>query len=177
MKEYHDLEWGVPVHDDRKHFEYLILDGFQAGLSWQTILNKRGHFRKAFKNFDPVKVSKFTQTDMERLMNDAGIVRNRLKIEAAIGNAKAFLKLREKFGSFDAWIWRFTEGKTLDGKRKTMKDIPVSSPESDAMSAALRKEGFRFVGSTICYAYMQAAGMVNDHIASCWRKNLNTPAR
>lgn len=177
MKEYHDLEWGVPVHDDRKHFEYLILDGFQAGLSWQTILNKRGHFRKAFKNFDPVKVSKFTQTDIERLMNDAGIVRNRLKIEAAISNAKAFLKLREKFGSFDAWIWRFTEGKTLDGKRKTMKDIPVSSPESDAMSAALRKEGFRFVGSTICYAYMQAAGMVNDHIASCWRKNLNTPAR
>jgi len=171
MRQYHDEEWGVPVHDDQKHFEFIVLDGFQAGLSWQTILNRREGFRKAFAGFDVKKVALFTSADVERLMLDVGIIRNRLKIEGTIRNARAFMDIQQTFGSFDQFIWQFTGGETLDRKPKTMKDIPATSPESDAMSMALKKAGFTFVGSTICYAYMQAAGMVNDHLEACWKRN------
>lgn len=169
MRQYHDTEWGVPVHDDRKHFEFMVLDGFQAGLSWQTILNRREGFRKAFAGFDPEKVARFNEKDVERLMQDEGIIRNRLKIAGTIKNARAFLTIQKEYGSFDTFIWQFTDGKPLHPKRREMKDIPASSPESDAMSKALKKKGFTFVGTTICYAYMQAAGLVNDHIVGCWR--------
>lgn len=169
MIEYHDTEWGVPVTDDRKHFEYLVLDCFQAGLSWRTILHKRENFRKAFAKFDYKKVAKFGDEDFERLMNDAGIVRNRLKILASIQNAKMLIEVQKEFGSFNEYIWQFTKGKQLNSKIETMKSIPAKTEVSDAMSKDLQKRGFKFVGSTICYAYMQAAGMVNDHEVSCHR--------
>jgi DNA-3-methyladenine glycosylase I len=169
MIEYHDREWGVPVHDDRKHFECLILDAFQAGLSWRTILYKRENFRKAFKNFDPVKVAKFTSRDIERLLQDEGIVRNRLKIQAAITNAKTFLDVQKEYGSFDKFIWQFTKGKTLRSNHKSIKDIPPRTVVSDAMSKELTRRGFKFVGTTICCAYMQAVGMADDHTTDCFR--------
>ncbi|MFL5728224.1 MAG: DNA-3-methyladenine glycosylase I [Cytophagaceae bacterium] len=169
MNEYHDKEWGVPVHDDKKHFEFLVLDAFQAGLSWKTILYRREGFRKAFADFDVNKVAKFTEARLGKLMHDEGIIRNRLKIWGTVKNAKAFIQIQKEFGSFDKYIWQFTEGKTVVGKRKSIKDIPATTKESDAMSKALKKRGFTFVGSTICYAYMQAAGMVNDHTVDCFR--------
>lgn len=168
---YHDNEWGVPVHDDRKLFEMLVLEGFQAGLSWLTILKKREAFRKAFSRFDPRKVARYDARDVNRLLTDKGIVRNRLKIEAAVTNARAFLAVQEEFGSFDAYIWRFTGGKTLRSKRraKTFAQLPCESAQSRAMSQDLKRRGFRFVGPTICYAFMQAVGMVDDHVAGCFR--------
>lgn len=169
MNQYHDEEWGTPVHDDKKHFEFLVLDCFQAGLSWRTILHRRENFRKAFAGFDVNKVAKFSKRDTERLLKDPGIIRNRLKVEGTVKNAKAFLNVQEEHGSFDKFIWQFTGGKTLVNKRKESKEIPANSKESDAMSKALKKLGFTFVGTTICYAYMQAAGMVNDHLVSCAR--------
>ena len=168
MEKYHDEEWGVPVHDERKLFEFLILDAFQAGLSWKTILLKRENFRKAFANFEAKKVVMFDDKKKEALMQDAGIIRNRLKIESSVGNAKAFLEIQKEFGSFDKYIWQFTGGKPIVNKFKRGQ-IPATSPESDAMSKALLKRGFKFVGSTICYAFMQAAGMVNDHEVDCFR--------
>lgn len=167
--EYHDQEWGVPLHDDRLLFEFLILEGAQAGLSWLTILKKREGYRKAFKQFDAKKVAKFTPEKVEALMLDAGIVRNRLKINAAVTNAKVFLEIQKEFGSFDQYIWSFVNGETIQNKWKALKDIPTSTPESDAMSKDLKKRGFKFVGSTICYAFMQATGMVNDHTTDCFR--------
>lgn len=169
MIRYHDEEWGTPVHEDQKHFEFLILDGFQAGLSWKTILHKRENFAKAFADFDVQKVAKFTETRLEKLMLNEGIIRNRLKIFGAKKNALAFIKVQKEFGSFDAYIWQFVGGKPIQGNRKRMGDVPATSKESDAMSKDLKKRGFTFVGSTICYAYMQAAGLVNDHIAECYR--------
>ena len=166
---YHDEEWGVPVHDDRKHFEFLILEGAQAGLSWSTILNKREGYRKAFADFDPVKVAKFTQARIEKILQDPGIVRNRLKVTSAVNNAKRFLEVQKEFGSFDKYIWSFTGGKPINPKRKTLKDIPATSKESDALSKDLIKRGFKFVGSTVIYAHMQACGLVNDHLVDCWR--------
>lgn len=169
MIEYHDKEWGVPLHDDNKLFEFMILDAFQAGLSWNTIINKRDNFRKAFDDFNPVKISRYGESKYNKLMNDAGIIRNRLKILAAIENAKCFLKVQKEFGSFDNYIWQFTGGKTIVNKWKTLKELPAKTKESDAMSKDLKNRGFKFVGSTICYAFMQAAGMVNDHIITCSR--------
>lgn len=166
---YHDEEWGVPSHDDRHLFEMLILEGAQAGLSWLTILRKRGNYRRAFANFDAAKVAKFTPRDVGRLMADAGIVRNRLKIESTILNARAFLAVREEFGSFDRYIWRFAGGKPIRNSLRTMGDALARTPESDAMSKDLKKRGFKFVGTTICQAFMQATGMVNDHLVSCPR--------
>jgi DNA-3-methyladenine glycosylase I len=163
---YHDREWGVPQHKDRVLFEFLILEGAQAGLSWETILRKRENYRAAFHQFDPEAVARYGARDVRRLLADEGIVRNRLKIAAAIGNAKAFLAVRQEFGSFDAYIWTFVGGKP---KRTIHKQMPARTPESDAMSKALRKRGFKFVGSTICYAFMQAVGMVNDHTPDCFR--------
>lgn len=168
-EEYHDTEWGVPVHDDRKHFEMLILEGAQAGLSWETVLKKREGYRKAFKDFDPVRVARMSDEALENLMHNEGIIRNRLKIFGARKNALAFLAIQKEFGSFDAYVWTFVGGKPLQGKRRTLKDIPAQTPESDALSKDLKKRGMTFVGSTIMYAYMQAIGMVNDHIADCWR--------
>lgn len=167
---YHDREWGVPVHDDRVHFEFLTLEGAQAGLSWETILNKRENYRKAFAGFDPKKVARFSSAKKEQLMNDPGIVRNRLKIESTVTNAKAFLAVQEEFGSFDAYVWRFVDGRPRINRRKSSKDIPAKSAESDALSKDLLKRGFRFVGSTIVYAYMQACGLVDDHVDLCFRK-------
>ncbi|HLP76551.1 MAG TPA: DNA-3-methyladenine glycosylase I [Candidatus Paceibacterota bacterium] len=166
---YHDAEWGVPVHDDQKLFEMLILEGAQAGLSWITILKKRENYRRAFDNFDAEKIAKYNARKIEKLMGDAGIVRNRLKIEATIRNAKAFLEVRKEFGSFDAYIWRFVGGKPIQNRRKSLKEVPARTPESDVMSKDLLKRGFKFVGSTICYAFMQAVGMVNDHLDDCFR--------
>ena len=166
---YHDTEWGVPLHDDRLLFEFLILEGAQAGLSWLTILRKRDAYRKAFRGFDPQTVARFGAREVARLMADAGIVRNRLKIASAIANAQAFLRVQEEFGSFDAYIWRFVDGKPRQNDWKTMKDVPAVTKESDAMSKDLKHRGFKFVGSTICYAHMQATGMVNDHIIPCFR--------
>jgi len=165
---YHDREWGVPVHRDRKLFEFLILEGAQAGLSWITILRKRENYRRAFAGFDARKISRFDARKIRTLMNDPGIVRNRLKILAAISNAKAFLKVQEEFGSFANYMWGFVGGRPRINRRRSMKDIPARTPESDAMSADLKKRGFKFVGSTICYAHMQAVGMVNDHVTSCF---------
>jgi DNA-3-methyladenine glycosylase I len=165
---YHDKEWGVPVHDDRIFFEFLTLEGAQAGLSWSTILNKRENYRRAFARFDPKKVARFTAQQKNKLMKDEGIVRNRLKIDSTVGNARAFLAVQKEFGSFDRYIWQFVGGRPLQNARKG-KDIPASTAESDAMSKDLKKRGFRFVGSTICYAFMQATGMVNDHLTSCYR--------
>ena len=166
---YHDEEWGVPLHDDRRLFEMLILEGAQAGLSWITILRKRPAYRKAFDNFDPKKIARYDAKKTRALLADAGIVRNRLKIDSAITNARAFLDVQKEFGSFDAYIWQFVDGTPIDTPRKGMGDIPATTPESDAMSKDLKKRGFRFVGSTICYAFMQAVGMVNDHQVDCFR--------
>ena len=166
---YHDEEWGVPVHDDRRLFEMLILEGAQAGLSWRTILRKRANYRKAFDNFDPRKVARFDGGEVGRLLRDDGIVRNRLKINAAVTNAKSFLAVQREFGSFDAYAWGFVSGKPIVNRRRTLKDVPPVSRESDAMSKDLKKRGFTFVGSTICYAFMQAVGMVNDHAVDCYR--------
>ena len=167
--EYHDREWGVPVWDDRVQFEFLILEGAQAGLSWSTILNKREGYRKAFADFDPVKVSRFTEKRIEKLLADPSIVRNRLKVRSAVSNAKAFLKVQKEFGSFCDYIWGFVDGEPLQPNLKKDSDVPATSPESDALSKDLKKRGFKFVGSTIMYAHMQATGMVNDHVQSCFR--------
>jgi DNA-3-methyladenine glycosylase I len=169
MTAYHDDEWGVPVHDDMKHFEFLVLDAFQAGLSWHTILKKREAFRRAFDNFDFNVVATYENQKVEQLMQDKEIVRNRLKIESTITNAKAFIKIISEFASFDAYIWSFTNFQTLHNHWTSMKEIPAQSVEAEKMSKDLKKRGFRFVGPTICYAYMQAAGMVNDHITSCFK--------
>jgi len=164
---YHDEEWGKPCHDERMLFELLILEGAQAGLSWITVLRKRENYRKAFDNFDVEKIARYTEADVERLMNDAGIVRNRLKINATITNARAYLSLRDEFGGLDPYLWRFVKGKPLQPKLRGMKDVPAKTEISDALSKDLSKRGFKFVGSTICYAYMQATGMTNDHIVGC----------
>jgi DNA-3-methyladenine glycosylase I len=168
MAAYHDEEWGVPVHDDKQLFEKLILDCFQAGLSWRIILSKRKHFRRAFSGFNAKKIVKFTDEDIERLLSDSGIVRNRLKIEATITNAQAFLDIQKTSGSFDHFIWRFTDYRTLKGAL-CWDEVPTSTPESDAMSSALKDHGFKFVGTTICYAFMQAIGMVDDHLVGCFK--------
>jgi len=169
MIEYHDTEWGVPMHDDRSHFEYLVLDAFQAGLSWSTVLNKREHFRAAFDNFDPERIARYTRRKVNALLNDAGIIRNRLKIESTITNARAFLELQQQEGCFDAWIWQLVGGHTRHNRWRSLDQLPARTAQSDAMSKALKARGFRFVGSTICYAYMQAAGLVNDHVTGCFR--------
>ena len=166
---YHDTEWGMPVFDEQKQFEFLVLEGAQAGLSWSTILNKREGYRKAFAHFDIEKVARFGKRDVTRLMNDAGIVRNRLKIESTISNARALLDFKDKHGDFVKYLWSFVDGKPIVYKRKTPRDVPATTPESDKLSKDLKKKGFRFVGSTIIYAHMQATGMVNDHLVSCFR--------
>jgi DNA-3-methyladenine glycosylase I len=166
---YHDEEWGVPVHDDRVLFEFLTLEGAQAGLSWETILRKREAYRKAFAAFDPAAVARFTPARVERLLNDPGIVRNRLKVASTVGNARAFLAVQQEYGTFDRYVWDFVGGAPRVNRRPTMKDVPAMSPESDALSRDLLRRGFKFVGSTICYAFMQAVGMVNDHTADCFR--------
>ena len=167
--DYHDQEWGVPVHDDRRLFEFLILEGAQAGLSWSTILAKREAYRRAFADFDPAKVAKFSAKKIEALLLEAGIVRNRLKVNSAVSNARAFLVVRQEFGSFDAYIWSFVGGKPTQNRWTAISGVPAKTTESDAMSKDLGKRGFKFVGSTICYAFMQATGMVNDHLLSCFR--------
>ena len=169
MVEYHDLEWGVPLHDDRALFEFLILEGAQAGLSWSTILKKRAAYRNAFDRFEPRKVAQYGEAKIADLLANAGIVRNRLKIQAAVRNARAFLKAQEEFGSFDAYIWQFAGARPIRNRWKRMDDVPARTAKSDAMSKDLARRGFTFVGSTICYAFMQATGMVNDHIVSCFR--------
>ena len=167
--DYHDQEWGTPVHDDIVHFEFLILEGAQAGLSWSTILRKREGYRKNFAAFDPSLVARFTQKRIERILQDPGIVRNRLKVNAAVNNAKRFLEVQKEFGSFDAYIWQFVGGKPIINKRKTLRDIPATTSQSDALSKDLINRGFKFVGSTVMYAHMQACGLVNDHLVDCWR--------
>jgi DNA-3-methyladenine glycosylase I len=166
---YHDQEWGVPVHDDRLLFEFLILEGAQAGLSWATILKKRENYRKAFDQFDPIRVAQYDQLEVDRLLADPGIVRNRLKIAAAIQNARQFVEVQQEFGSFDAYIWQFVGGLPKKNAWRTLAEIPAKTPESDAMSQDLMRRGFKFVGSTICYAFMQAVGMINDHVIDCFR--------
>jgi DNA-3-methyladenine glycosylase I len=168
MVQYHDREWGKPVHDDRRLFEMLLLEGAQAGLSWETILRRRENYRRAFAEFDPVKVAKFDRHKTAALLNDAGIIRNRLKIEAAVSNAQAFLAVQKEFGSFDRYVWQFVGGKPIVNRWRNMSDVPATSPESDALSRSLMKRGFRFVGRTIVYAFMQAVGMVNDHTSECF---------
>jgi DNA-3-methyladenine glycosylase I len=167
--EYHDLEWGMPNHEDRHLFEMLILEGAQAGLSWSTILRKRNSYREAYHQFDAERIARYSDRDVQRLLADSGIVRNRLKVAASIQNAKSFLAVRDEFGSFDAYIWRFVEGKPIQNAWRKMSDVPARTAESDAMSKDLLGRGFKFVGSTICYAYMQAVGMVNDHLVDCFR--------
>src|SRR3954467_8954753 len=174
---YHDEEWGVPVHDDRLFFEFLILEGAQAGLSWDTILKKRDAYRQAFDNFEPERVARYTQRKIDSLMNNEGIVRNRLKIASAIGNAKAFLKVQQECGSFDRYIWQFVGGKPKVNYPQDVKDVLPKTAESDAMSKDLRQRGFNFVGSTICYAFMQATGLVDDHLVTCFRKKAAKSAR
>jgi DNA-3-methyladenine glycosylase I len=166
---YHDEEWGVPVHDDRTQFEFLILEGAQAGLSWSTILNKREGYRKLFADFDPEKVARFTKNRVEKMLLDPSIVRNRLKVESAVTNAKAFLAIQNEFGTFSDYVWGFVDGKPVQNKFRKDRDVPATSPDSDALSRDLKKRGFRFVGSTIIYAHMQATGMVNDHVIGCFR--------
>ena len=168
---YHDAEWGVPEHDDRKLFEFLVLEGVQAGLSWLTVLKKRENYRRAFDGFDPERISRYDSKKVRSLLADAGIIRNRAKIAAAIGNAKAFLVVQKEFGSFDAYIWQFAGDGPKPSRRRTWRQIPARTKESDQMSEALKRRGFKFVGSTICYAYMQAVGMVNDHLTYCFRSN------
>jgi len=172
MIQYHDKEWGVPVHDDRVLFEFLTLEGAQAGLTWQTVLNKRENSRRAFHEFDPTKIARYENKDVKRLLSDPGIIRNRLKIEATITNAKQFLTTRKEFDSFDKYVWRFVGGKPTKHKFDSLSQIPATTRESDAMSKELRKRGFRFVGPTICYAFMQAVGMVNDHTMKCFRYDM-----
>ena len=167
--EYHDNEWGVPVHDDRIHFEFLILEGAQAGLSWATVLKKRAGYRKAFANFDVQKVSRFKAEKVEKILQDPGIIRNRLKVNAAVNNAKRFIEVQKEFGNFDSYIWSFVNNKTIVNKWKNNSDVPPTSKESDALSKDLIKRGFKFVGSTVIYAHMQACGLVNDHLMSCWK--------
>ncbi len=168
-QEYHDNEWGVPVHDDRLLFEFLILEGAQAGLSWSTILNKREGYRKAFNNFNAKKIARYTDNKVADLLSNPEIVRNRLKVNSAVINAKAFLQVQKEFGSFNKYIWQFVDGKTIQNRWKKLSDIPANTPESDAMSRDLKKRGFKFTGTTICYAFMQAAGMVNDHVKGCFK--------
>ena len=167
---YHDTEWGVPSHDDRHLFEMLVLEGAQAGLSWITVLRKREHYRRVFADFDAERVARYTDEDVARLLADPGIVRNRLKVEAAIANARAVLAARERFGSLDALVWRFVEGMPQEGARRALADVPAATAESQAMSRELKRLGFRFVGPTVCYAFMQAVGMVNDHVEGCFRQ-------
>ena len=170
LQEYHDKEWGVQVHNDRKHFEFLILEGAQAGLSWLTILKKRQEYRRAFNSFNPVKVAKFSPVEIKRLLSNPGIVRNRLKVVGAVVNARKFLEIQREYGSFDDYIWRFTGGR-IENRFRSLSDVPAKTRESDAMSKDLKKRGFKFVGSTICYSYMQAVGIVNDHTIDCFRHN------
>ena len=169
MIDYHDLEWGVPVHEDRKHFEFLVLEAAQAGLSWSTVLRKREGYRKAFRDFDPEKVARFTNKKIEALTQDASIIRNRMKIGAAVRNARQFLAVQEEFGSFDTYAWRFVDGRPKLNRWKDIKQVPATSPESDAFSKELKSRGFSFVGTTVIYAHMQAIGMVNDHLVDCFR--------
>lgn len=171
--QYHDEEWGVPVHDDRIHFEFLILEGAQAGLSWSMILKKREGYRKAFADFDPARVARFTEKKLEKLLLNPAIVRNRLKVYSTVNNAKRFLEVQKEFGSFDAYLWRFVNGKPIVNRWKTMKQVPATTKESDAMSKDLISRGFKFVGSTVIYAHMQACGLVNDHLVDCWRYKAN----
>ena len=169
MLKYHDTEWGAPLHDDRKLFEFLVLDAFQAGLSWAIVLKKRENFRKAFSNFDAAKIAKYDRRKISELLKNDGIIKNRLKIEATVTNARKFLEVKREFGSFDKYIWQFTDHKTIHNGFKTLKQLPAKTKESDAMSRDLKLRGFKFVGSTICYAFMQAAGIVNDHTVDCFR--------
>ena len=169
MIEYHDREWGTPLHDDQKHFEFLVLDAAQAGLSWRTVLLKRENYREAFDRFDPARVARYSQARIEKLLKNPGIIRNRLKIRSAVTNARRFLEIQEEFGSFDQFIWRFVDGRPRMNEFRASSEVPARTAESDAMSKELKARGFTFVGSTICYAYMQAAGMVNDHLVSCFR--------
>jgi DNA-3-methyladenine glycosylase I len=171
MRDYHDLEWGTPVHEDRKLFEFLILEGAQAGLSWETILKKRDNYRAAFHDFDPNRVARYREKEVSRLLGNSGIVRNRLKIQSTIMNAQQFLRIQKEWGSFDKYIWQFVEGKTVTNKFASLAEVPARTPASDAMSKGLLQHGFKFVGSTICYAFMQAVGMVNDHTTDCFRHN------
>lgn len=170
-RNYHDNEWGKPIYDDQLLFEFLILETFQAGLSWYTILAKRENFRKAFTQFDYKKVAKYDEAKIQELMLDAGIIRNQLKIRAAVSNAIAFMEVQKEFGSFSNYIWKFTDGKPIDNQPKTLRDVPASTPLSDAISKDLKKRGFKFVGTTVVYAHMQATGMVNDHVVDCWTRN------
>ena len=169
---YHDAEWGVPVHDDTVHFEFLTLEGAQAGLSWETILRKRDRYRDVFEQFDPARVARFTKARVERLMQDAGIVRNRLKVEATVTNAAAMLRVQERYGSFDEYVWRFVDGVPKRNRWKTQSQMPAKMPLSDALSKDLKKHGFAFTGSTICYSYMQAVGLIDDHLAQCFRSKM-----
>ncbi len=169
MVEYHDTEWGVPLHSDRLLFEFLVLDGFQAGLSWQVVLGKREHMRRVFHDFEPKRLTRCSEREIERLLLDPGIIRNRLKVHAAVNNARQFLQVQKEFGSFDRYIWQFVGGHPIVNRFKTLREIPATSEESDAMSVDLKERGFKFIGSTICYAFMQAAGMVNDHTTDCFR--------
>jgi DNA-3-methyladenine glycosylase I len=166
---YHDTEWGVPLHDDRALFEFLILEGAQAGLSWHTVLKKRENYRAAFDQFDPEKVARYTPAKIKKLLANPGLIRNRLKIDSTVRNARAFLAVREEFGSFDRYLWRFVEGRPIINQHRSMREVPARTPASDAMSKDLKQRGFNFVGSTICYAHMQATGMVNDHLVHCFR--------
>jgi DNA-3-methyladenine glycosylase I len=178
MTRYHDREWGVPVRNDRKHFEFLVLEGAQAGLSWSTVLNKREAYRRAFSGFDPAKVARFSRRRIQKLLRDPSIIRNRLKIESAVRNAKAFLAIQKEFGSFNAYCWRFVGGRPRVNRWKATRQVPATSPESDAFSKDLKSRGFRFVGSTILYAHMQAVGMVNDHLVDCFRyRELRRPLK
>ena len=170
---YHDAEWGVPVHDDRVLFEFLILEGAQAGLSWETILRKRDAYKRVFDGFDPERVARFSQARVARTLTDPGIVRNRLKVESAVNNAKAFLRVQSEFGTFDVYVWGTVPGAPLVNRPRTMAGVPARTPESDALSRDLQRRGFRFVGSTICYAFMQAVGLVNDHTSDCFRRNVS----
>ena len=169
MIEYHDKEWGVPIHNDRRLFEFLLLEGAQAGLAWETILRKRENYRRAFSGFDARKIARYTSKDVRRLLADPGVVRNRLKVKAAIINARKFLEVQRQFGTFNAYVWQFVGGRPIQHRLRTLRDVPATTAESDAMSKDLRKRGFKFVGSTICYAFMQATGMVNDHAVDCFR--------
>jgi DNA-3-methyladenine glycosylase I len=169
MREYHDREWGVPAHDDRTHFEFLVLEGAQAGLNWSIVLNKREGYRRAFSQFDPAKVARYSEARIEKLTADAGNIRNRMKIASAVKNARAFLRVQEEFGSFDAYGWRFVNGRPRQNRWRSLRDIPATTAESDALSRDLKRRGFNFVGSTVIYAHMQAVGMVNDHFLDCFR--------
>ena len=173
MVKYHDEEWGVPIHDDKKLFEFMVLDTFQAGLSWSTVLNKRENFKNAFDNFQPEKIARYSATKIQRLLSDEGIIRNKLKIHGTLNNAKSFIRIQKEYGSFDKFIWQFTGYKTIKNSWKDVKQIPPRTAHSDAMSEALYEKGFKFVGSTICYAFMQAVGIVNDHLVKCHRYNSN----